>query len=172
MKLFIANDFGWDGIVQMTQASNASTSDRVRHTDEVPVLISGAGPVGLITSILLSRQGIRNWVVEKRDTLNTLPRARGITVRTVEILTHVGLGEELDRIALPRLWTKSFVYTEKLAGELVGIMSAIAMESGTAAQVTPAGYRVAAQNRIDPMLYNAPGQHTEASIPFRTEGTD
>jgi 2-polyprenyl-6-methoxyphenol hydroxylase-like FAD-dependent oxidoreductase len=155
----------------MTQASITSTSDRVPHTDEVPVLISGAGPVGLTTSILLSRQGIRNWVVEKRDTVNTLPRARGITVRTVEILTHLGLGDELDRIALPRLWTKSFVYTEKLAGDLIGIMSAIAMESGTAAQFTPADYRVAAQDRIDPMLYNAAVSYPEASIRFGTEVT-
>jgi putative polyketide hydroxylase len=146
-----------------TPASHAPTPA------EVPVLISGSGPVGLVLSILLSRQGIRNVVVEKRDRINTLPRARGITVRTVEILEQLGLREELESIGLPAAWIRNFIYTERLATQLVGVMPATAMALGAAQDRSPANYVVAAQDRIDPMLYNAAKSHPEAEVCFSTE---
>lgn len=60
------------------------------HSESVPVLISEAGPVGLVMSIFLSRLGIQNMVVEKRER----------------------------------------IYTETLAGEIVGTMSTDAMKPG------------------------------------------
>jgi putative polyketide hydroxylase len=138
-------------------------------SEAVPVLICGSGPVGLIVSILLSRQGIRNLVIEKRDGINTLPRARGITVRTVEILDQLGLRHELDAIALPPLWTRYFVYTETLAGQIIGVMPTDAMQPEWAADRSPARYVVAAQDRIDPMFYRAALQYSEAEIRFSTE---
>src|SRR5260370_34602153 len=47
------------------------------------VVISGAGPCGLLASILLAREGVKSIVVEKRNGVGTLPRARGITARSV-----------------------------------------------------------------------------------------
>jgi putative polyketide hydroxylase len=139
-------------------------------TEEIPVLISGAGPVGLITSILLSRQGIRNVVVEKRERINTLPRARGITARTVEILNHLGLQRELTSSSLPSEWTRFFVYTQKLAGDVIGKMDAKATDRDEVARrFTPAAYYVAAQDRIDPMLYEAAIEYAEAQVRFNHE---
>ena len=119
-------------------------------------------------SILLSRQGIRNLVVEKRDSVGTLPRARGLTMRTVEILSQFGLGEEIDAISLPPLWTRNFVYTETLGGEVIGVMPTV-MVPGAYAAFTPCDYRVAAQDRIDPMLYQHAIGYDEAEIRFNTE---
>ncbi len=140
-----------------------------RDTGEsIPVLISGAGPVGLTMSILLSRQGIRNLVIEKRGGIGTLPRARGITMRTVEILSQFGLAEEIDAISLPPLWTRNFVYTETLGGEVIGVMPTI-MGPGACADYTPCDYRVAAQDRIDPMLCRHASGYDESEIRFNTE---
>jgi 2-polyprenyl-6-methoxyphenol hydroxylase-like FAD-dependent oxidoreductase len=140
--------------------------------EQVPVLICGSGPVGLILSILLSRQGIRNLVIEKREGINTLPRARGLTVRTIEILDQLGLHQELEAIALPPLWTRYFIYTEKLAGQIIGRMPTDAMQQEHATDRSPARYIVAAQDRIDPMLYRAARQYSEAEIRFSTEAVD
>jgi putative polyketide hydroxylase len=140
--------------------------------EAVPVLICGSGPVGLIVSILLSRQGIRNLVIEKRDRINTLPRARGLSVRTIEILDQLGLRQELEAIALPPLWTRYFVYTEKLAGQIVGMMPTDAMQPDSAAERSPARYVVAAQDRIDPLLYRAARHYAQAEIRFLTEAVD
>ena len=120
--------------------------------DEVPVLIAGAGPVGMVLAILLARQGVRSLVLEKRERINVLPRARGINVRSVEIMTQLDLGEELRADALPALWSRSFVYTERMAGELVGIMPGN-MAPGSSAAFSPCEYRIAAQDKLDPMLY-------------------
>ncbi|HVZ45740.1 MAG TPA: FAD-dependent monooxygenase [Ramlibacter sp.] len=119
---------------------------------EVPVLIAGAGPVGLVLAIVLARQGIHALVLEKRARINELPRARGINVRSVEILTQLDLGEDLRADALPPLWSRSFTYTERMAGELVGIMQGN-MAPGSTAAFSPCEYRIAAQDKLDPMLY-------------------
>jgi putative polyketide hydroxylase len=137
---------------------------------DIPVVIAGAGPVGLLTSILLSRQGIRNLLLEKRERINVLPRARGINVRSVEILTNLDLGARLAAESLPPLWTQRFVYTETMAGEVVGMMPGN-MASGMVAGFSPCEYRVAAQDRLDPMLYEKAISYPQAEVRFRHEVT-
>ena len=56
---------------------------------ELPVMISGAGPVGLTTLILLSRFGMPTLLVERRASVSTLPRARGFMSRPVEIWSRL-----------------------------------------------------------------------------------
>ena len=146
--------------------ANAMTTQAV----DVPVIISGAGPVGLTLSLLLSRQGIRHLVLEKRERVNTLPRARGINVRSVEILTQLDLSEELRRGGLPPLWTRQFVYTETMGGELVGVMPGN-MGPGMADAYSPCNYCVAAQDRLDPILYAKATTFDTASIRFNHEVT-
>jgi 2-polyprenyl-6-methoxyphenol hydroxylase-like FAD-dependent oxidoreductase len=137
---------------------------------DVQVVIAGAGPVGLLTSILLSRQGIPNLVLEKREQINVMPRARGINVRSVEILTNLDLGAKLASESLPPLWTQRFVYTETMAGEIVGVMPGN-MASGTVAELSPCDYRVAAQDRLDPMLYEKAVAAPQAEVRFCHEVT-
>jgi len=137
---------------------------------DVPVIISGAGPVGLTLSSLLSRQGVRHLVLEKRDRINTLPRARGINVRSVEILTQLDLSEELRRGGLPPLWTRQFVYTETMSGELVGVMPGN-MGPGMTDAYSPCNYCVAAQDRLDPILYAKAKSFDTARILFNREVT-
>ncbi|PVX85853.1 FAD-dependent monooxygenase [Paraburkholderia unamae] len=148
---------------------DAASSDQ--HEFDYPVVIAGAGPVGLMLSILLSRQGIRNIVFEKREQINTMPRARGINVRSVEILTQLDLGEELRRGSLPPTWARQFVYTETMAGELIGIMPGN-MGPGMAADHSACEYRIAAQDRLDPMLYAKAESFEECTILFSHEVVD
>lgn len=149
----------------------ADTTHTNHQKYDVPVVIAGAGPVGLLLSILLSRQGIRNVVLEKRERINTMPRARGINVRSVEILTQLDLGEELRLGSLPPTWARQFVYTETMSGELVGIMPGN-MGPGMAADYSACEYRVAAQDRLDPMLYAKAKSYKEATILFKSEVVD
>ncbi len=134
----------------------------------IPVIIAGAGPVGLITSVLLARQGIRSLVLEKRSGISELPRARGINTRSAEILGQVGLSDELEQIAMSELWSSAFVYTETLGGRVIGHMPG-AMAPGAAAALSPARYITAAQDRIDPMIHAAAARQVETEIRFDTE---
>src|SRR6185295_17908523 len=58
---------------------------------EVPVLIVGAGPVGMTASILLARQGVENLVVDRRPGPHRAPQAHVVNPRTLEILRGAGL---------------------------------------------------------------------------------
>lgn len=46
---------------------------------EVPVLVVGAGPAGLMMSLLLSRYGVASLLVERHAEVCVLPRAMGST---------------------------------------------------------------------------------------------
>ena len=56
-----------------------------------PVLVAGAGPVGLVTALLLARAGIRVRVFEKRGALSRASRASTFHPPTLEILDELGL---------------------------------------------------------------------------------
>lgn len=56
-----------------------------------PVLVAGAGPVGLVTALLLARAGIPVRVFEKREALSRASRASTFHPPTLEILDQLGL---------------------------------------------------------------------------------
>ncbi len=62
---------------------------------QVPVLIVGAGPTGLSTSILLSRYGIPSLLVERHTSTSIYPRATGISTRSMELLRQWGLDQRV-----------------------------------------------------------------------------
>jgi putative polyketide hydroxylase len=52
----------------------------------VPVLVVGAGPAGLVTAVTLARYGVGSLLVERNRGLSPLPRATGVSTRTMELL--------------------------------------------------------------------------------------
>ncbi|MBL7498065.1 FAD-dependent monooxygenase [Frankia sp. CNm7] len=57
------------------------------------VLVVGAGPAGLAAAITLARYGVPTLVVERRSEPSPLPRATGISTRTMELIRSWGLEE-------------------------------------------------------------------------------
>ena len=58
---------------------------------QVPVVIVGAGPAGLVAAVTLARDGIGSLLVERNPGLSPLPRATGVSLRTMELLRSFGL---------------------------------------------------------------------------------
>jgi putative polyketide hydroxylase len=58
-------------------------ADRAR---QVPVVIVGAGPAGLVAAVTLARNGIASLLVERNPGLSPLPRATSVSTRTMELL--------------------------------------------------------------------------------------
>lgn len=85
------------------------------------VAVIGAGPCGLITSLLLARFGVPALLVEKHRGISRHPKAMGITRRTAEIYRQLGLLEAMRAGAMARpadylsLWSR-----DGLTGELLG----------------------------------------------------
>ena len=83
---------------------------------EVPVLISGGGPVGLTASLLLSRHGVRSLLVERHPSTALTPKARGINARTMEVFRQCGIDAAIREAGLAEGRLGLIVWTETLAG--------------------------------------------------------
>lgn len=55
------------------------------------VLIAGAGPCGMMMSLLLAKYGVRSRLLERRERLASVPRAHAVNGKTLEIGKSVGL---------------------------------------------------------------------------------
>ncbi|KAL4282278.1 hypothetical protein GQ457_03G009140 [Hibiscus cannabinus] len=104
------------------QWRNFSDSRILNRNDSLlPVLIVGAGPVGLVLSILLNKFGIKCTVLEKNKIFSKHPQAHFINNRTMEVFRKLdGLAEEIQRSQPPvDLWRK-FIYCTSLTGSILG----------------------------------------------------
>jgi 3-(3-hydroxy-phenyl)propionate hydroxylase len=64
-------------------------------TEQVDVLIVGAGPVGLTLANILGLQGVHALVVEDRDTLIDYPRGVGLDDESLRTFQSIGLVEQI-----------------------------------------------------------------------------
>jgi putative polyketide hydroxylase len=76
-------------------------SDAGRSLD-VPVLIVGGGPVGLLMATGLRHFGVDCLLIEKHASTLDFPKGRRVTTRTVEIFRQWGLEAAVARVSLPR----------------------------------------------------------------------
>ncbi len=73
----------------------------LRVSDDVDVVVVGAGPVGLTTAILLAQRGWSVVVLERWPEPYPLPRAVHFDHEVGRILQSCGIGEELAQVSEP-----------------------------------------------------------------------
>ncbi|MGW1781187.1 bifunctional 3-(3-hydroxy-phenyl)propionate/3-hydroxycinnamic acid hydroxylase MhpA [Streptomyces sp. NPDC002143] len=73
----------------------------VDEAARVPVVIVGAGPVGVTAALLLARRGVRSVVLERHQDVYPLPRAVATDDEIRRILQAAGVGEEFTAITRP-----------------------------------------------------------------------
>lgn len=87
-------------------------------TRNIPVLIVGAGPVGLSLALALARQNVRSLVIERHPGRAEHPRARGVSMRTMELFRQWGNISELLKYEFPKEAIR-FIWSESLQGNEV-----------------------------------------------------
>ena len=118
---------------------------------DIPVLISGGGPVGLTASLLLSQHGVRSLLVERHPSTALTPKARGINARTMEIFRQCGIDAAIRDAGLAEGRLGLIVWTETLAGkEIERRVPGRATAKNMAA--TPVRNCLCAQDDLEPVI--------------------
>ncbi|MEW1928288.1 FAD-dependent monooxygenase [Streptomyces sp. NPDC088360] len=122
-----------------------------------PVLVVGGGIVGLSMSLFLSQRGIANVLVERHATTSTHPRARGVNVRSMEILRAAGLEEAIraTESAVALAANHGIVAAHDLAGEEFGRMDGAHTADPRPeawSDISPTSWALCDQDELEPLL--------------------
>ena len=82
--------------------------------DLAPVVVVGAGPIGLVTALDLARRGVRCVLLESELQVSEGSRAIVFTRRSMEILQQVGADAAVTRQGLPWRFGNSFYGTRRV----------------------------------------------------------
>jgi len=137
---------------------------------QVPILIVGAGPTGLASSILLSRFGVPSLVVERHPSTSIHPKATGISTRTMELFRSWGIERRVRELAMAVDFSSSVRPT--LSGPELEHRSLGYPTQEEAAAFSPAWPAALAQDLLEPVLLELALSYSGAEVRFSTELID
>jgi 2-polyprenyl-6-methoxyphenol hydroxylase-like FAD-dependent oxidoreductase len=121
-----------------------------------PVLIVGAGPVGLQIAMDLGWRGTDCVVIDKADGAPVLhPRAAGISPRTMEFCRRWGIVDQVRQFGFPADFDMSVVYCTALLGHLIGREDYPPLERQRQVPFSPENQWRCPQTVFDPLLASA-----------------
>ena len=88
-------------------------------SSDTPVLIIGAGPIGLALALDLARRGIASTVVEQTDGTIDSPKLGLISIRTMEYCRRWGIAEAVRQTPFNPHYGLSMVYCTNIGGHLL-----------------------------------------------------
>ncbi|MDJ0847280.1 MAG: FAD-dependent monooxygenase [Myxococcota bacterium] len=86
---------------------------------QTPVLIVGAGPVGLVAAILLDQLGVSSLVVDEKPAFDDHPRARFMDSCTLELFRQLEIADAVEATGIGPDWTEVITCAESIAGKQI-----------------------------------------------------
>jgi 2,4-dichlorophenol 6-monooxygenase len=121
----------------------------------VPVLIVGAGPVGLSAGLFLHRLGLAHRIIERRPGTQRAPAAHVVNARTFEIWRQMGVDMEAIRAATKDPADAGYVYwVTKLGGDVIGRLP-YERQGDDVLALTPTPLRNLSQHHLEPILVDS-----------------
>jgi len=120
-----------------------------RLSDEIDVVVAGAGPAGLVAAITLARAGVRTLLVERRTKPSTHPRATVVSTWAMELMRRWGLSDRLRASALDVEWLGLLCETLADAGTSFPVGYPTREQSEV---VSPEGPACVPQDLLEPFL--------------------
>jgi len=135
-----------------------------------PVIIVGAGPVGLALAADLGSRGVPCTVLERNVAAETLePKIMYIGVRTMEYCRRLGIASDVRNWGFPRDFPQDTVFVTSLRGYELGRIPVPALESIPPSPFSPEDSCHCPQNWFDPILRKLCGTYSEVTFRYGTE---
>jgi 2-polyprenyl-6-methoxyphenol hydroxylase-like FAD-dependent oxidoreductase len=134
---------------------------------ETPVLIVGAGPVGLALALDLGWRGLPCTVIEQSDGAVDHPKIGIIQVRTMEFFRRWGIAERVRNAGFPEDYELSITFCTSLAGHLLAKEPYPCTRDATTPDWTPERRQRCPQMWLNPLLQHAAQEQDTVSIRFR-----
>lgn len=118
-----------------------------------PVIILGAGPVGLGAAMELARCQVPSILIERNDRTSWHPKTRNFNTRTMEIARGWGrqIYDELRELDLPPQWKSPIRFASTLVGEETGHLVSNGFK-GAGPLLSPVNSVLSSQDMIEPVM--------------------
>ncbi|MET9657709.1 FAD-dependent monooxygenase [Streptomyces sp. NPDC006510] len=142
---------------------------------DTPVVIVGAGPVGLATALVLGRHGVPSIVCEQYGGINPHPRAHVVNTRSMELLRSWGIADAVLKDSVGPEWALNILWKQTLSGpELGRINMAEGPEEHALRRIAASPEMIAscAQDRVQQHLLDAVLAQGMATVRYNTTVLD
>jgi 2-polyprenyl-6-methoxyphenol hydroxylase-like FAD-dependent oxidoreductase len=138
------------------------------HDNQTPVLIVGAGPVGLALAGDLGWRGIECLLIEQSDGSIYQPRMDLVGIRTMEFCRRWGLVGAVEAAPYPRDLPQDNVYVTSLAGWELGRERMPTLDAAKTPPESPQRRERCPQNMFDPILRDFAAAQKSVTLRYRT----
>ncbi|KAK1674051.1 monooxygenase [Colletotrichum godetiae] len=96
-------------------------SSEIATEHDVPVLVVGAGPAGLLLALQLAKNGIRSLLAERNLDTTKWPKMDITNCRSMELLRRLGIADDLRAQGVPQHYSFDVLFSTGLSenGELI-----------------------------------------------------
>ena len=122
---------------------------------EVPVLIIGAGPVGLGLALDLACRGIDARVVDRTDGVVRHSKMGVVSVRSMEFCRQWGIVDRVRNCGFPEDYALNMVYCTSMSGHRISVREYPSMRDQALTPETPEKKQRCPQLWFDPILAQA-----------------
>ncbi|WNI21432.1 FAD-dependent monooxygenase [Streptomyces sp. ITFR-16] len=137
--------------------------------ERVPVLIVGAGPVGLALAGDLGWRGVRSVLVERRDGSVFQPKMDMVGIRSMEFCRRWGIVDEVESAGYNRGYVQDNAWVADLNSFEFGREEFPAPRDEKCPPQSPQHRERCPQNFFDPVLTGFAGRSGLSDIRYRTE---
>jgi len=137
---------------------------------EVPVLIAGGGPVGLMLAAELGWRGIRSLLVERDPPEERMKYSRllVVSVRTMELLRRLGIAKRVRNWGFPPDYPLDNVFVTSLTGYELGRFKMYSLGSAIEDPYSPEHQWHCPQTVFDPIMQEVAASYAATELRYRT----
>lgn len=167
-RRFADGNHGCYHVANLIQIRVSETHEVILIMKNTPVLIVGGGPVGLSMALALARQNIRSIIIERQSGLSTHPRARGVSMRTMELFRQWGNIGDLLKYEFPKEAIR-FIWMKSLQSEEVTRIELKALDRYSYGPITAS---FVTQDCVEKYLHDTLGPYQQTKVLFSREMLD